>query len=261
MVCNSQREALDQLKNLASANRQSIIIEGPSGSGKTYLSKQYANMLAIDDFSQVDPKVATIREALDSCSILQNKVALEIENLDMGVAGASYTLLKSLEEPLPHIYIIITCRNIQAVPDTIISRSAVVTVNPPTLNDIDEYGKQKDKLKFNNIASRLVWQCVRSFTDADTVLEMTPDEIQYYESLAEVCKFKDSVSNLVWKISHYDSGKECNIELAIRSITELMKSTFITKCGLECIRDLTKGRIAQHAVLSKFVFNAKYIEG
>ena len=260
MISNSHKEPLSQLQLLAQSNRQSIIIEGPSGSGKTYLSKQYANMLNIDDFSIIEPKVSSIREALDACLNLNNNLILEIENLDIGVAAASYTLLKSLEEPLPNVYIIITCRNLRGVPDTIISRSAVVTVGPPTLADIDAYGKEKDTLKFNNVASRLVWQCVRSFSDADAVLEMNIDEIQYYESLSETCKFKESVSNIIWKISHYDSGKECNIELAIRSIIELMKNPFITTCGIDCIRDLNKGRIAQHAVLAKFVFNAKYCE-
>ena len=97
MLSNSQKEPLAELKQLAASNRQSILIEGPSGCGKTYLCKQYANMLGIDDFSVVAPKVADIREALDSCLSLQNRVLLAIENLDLGVAGASYTLLKSLE--------------------------------------------------------------------------------------------------------------------------------------------------------------------
>lgn len=260
MLSNSQREPLEELRLLAESKRQSILIEGPSGSGKTYLSKQLANMLHIDDYSEVAPKVADIRDALDACLTLTNPILLEIENLDLGVAGASYTLLKSLEEPLSNVYMVITCRNIQGVPDTILSRSAVVTLSPPTMSDIDAYGKEINTLKFNNVSSRLVWQCARSFSDANAILEMTPDEIDYYEKLAEVCKFKDNVSNLIWKISHYDSGKESNIELTIRSIIELMKNPFVTKCGIECIRDLNKGRIAQHAVLAKFIFNAKYCE-
>lgn len=260
MVATSQKEALNELMNLALSNRQSILIVGPPGCGKSYISKQYANMLSVDDFSEIPPKVTEIREALDSCLSLSTPAVLAVENLDLGVPAASYTLLKSLEEPMPNVYIVITCRSADRVPDTIISRSAVVNVNPPTADDIDKYGREKDKLKFSNVASRLVWQCVRSYTDADAVLEMTPDEIEYYESLSEVCKFNDTVSNLVWKIGHYDSNKECNLELAIRSIIELMKKPFITKCGIDCIRDLNKGRIAQHAVLAKFVFNAKFCE-
>ena len=260
MIFKSQVETIEELKKLASSNRQSVMIVGPSGSGKSYLAQQYANLLGIDDYSAIDPKVSDIREALDSCLTISNKVLLEIKNLDLGVPAASYTLLKSLEEPLPHVYIVITCRNADHVPDTIISRSAVVNLGPPTLSDIDNYGKQKDTLKFNNVSSRLAWKCVRSFTDADDVLNMTLDEIQYYESLSELCKFKDSVSNLVWKLGHYDSNKECNLELAIRSVIELMHNPFITQCGIDCIRDLNRGRIAQHAVLAKFIFNAKFCE-
>ena len=260
MKANSQIEPLSILNKLAEADRQSVLITGPASCGKSYLSQQYANILHIDDMSVISPKVADIRSALDACLSLSSPVLLEIANLDTGVPAASYTLLKSLEEPLPNVYIVITCRNIQGVPDTIISRSAVVNIGPPTNADIDAYGKEKDTLKFNNVASRLVWQCVRSFSDADEVLQMTPDEIQFYESLAEVCKFKDSVSNIVWKIGHYTSGKDSNIELAIRSIIELMHNPFITKCGIDCLRDLSKGRIAPHAVLAKFVFNAKFCE-
>ena len=260
MIADSQKESLAELNLLAQSKRQSILIEGPSGSGKTYLSKQYANMLSIDDCSIVPPKVSDIREALDASLSLDNPLMLVIENLDLGTPAASYTLLKSLEEPLPNVYIVITCRNIQGVPDTIISRSAVVTLSPPTLNDIDSYGKEKNTVKFNAVSSRLAWHCARSFSDADSVLEMNPDEIEYYESLAEVCKFKESVSTIVWKLGHYPSGKESNLELAIRSVIELMHNNFVTRCGVDCIRDLNRNRIAQHAVLAKFVFNAKYCE-
>lgn len=260
MHCDAQVEALKELKKLADASRQSVLIEGPPGCGKTYLSKQFANLLGVDEFHIVAPKVSEVREALDKVLQISTPVVLEIENLDLGVLSAAYTLLKSLEEPLAHVYIVITCRNVQAVPDTIISRSAVVTVGPPTDNDINNFGKETNLLSFNNINNRLVWHCVRSFSDAEEALKMTPAEINYYESLAEICKFKDSVSNIVWKIGHYESNEECNVELAIRAIAELMHSPFITQCSIDCIRDLNKGRIAPHAVLAKFVFNAKYCE-
>lgn len=258
MQTNSQKEPLHELNRLSDAKRQSVIIEGPSGVGKTYLSQRYADMLKIDDFVSVNPKVADIREALDSSIGLSTPVMLEIENLDLGVSGAAYTLLKTLEEPTPNVYIVITCRNLANIPDTIISRSAVVNVSPPTLNDIDKFGEQLDRVKFTNVASRLVWQCVRSFSDAELVLNMTNDQIDYYESLSEVCKFKDNVSNIIWKISHYDSNQECVVELAIRSIMELMHNESITRYGIECIRELSRSRISKQATLAKFVFDSKY---
>ena len=260
MIFDCQVEPLTELRKLADANRQSLLIEGPSGCGKSYLSQQYANMMNISDFVSVSPKVADIREAIDSSVQLQSNVLLSIENLDLGVAAAAYTLLKILEEPLPNIYIVITVRNIRMIPDTIISRSAVVTANVPTYKDIDYYGRYKDELKFNNIKERLVWRCVRSFKDADDVLAMTPDQINYYESLSELCKFNDNVSSLIWTISHYKDNQPCSIELAMRAVVELMHNNFITKCGIECLRDLSTNRIAQHAVLAKFILNAKYCE-
>ena len=260
MIFDCQVEPLTELDNLHKVKRQSILIEGPSGCGKSYLANQYANMLNISDIIVVQPKVADIREAIDSSTQLQTDVVLVIENLDLGVAAAAYTLLKTLEEPLPHVYIIITARNVKFIPDTIISRSAVVTANAPLLRDIDNYAKHKDEIKYEQIKDRLVWKCARSFADADKILQMTADQINYYESLAEICTFNDSVSNIIWTIGHYPNNEPCDLELAIRSIMELMHNSFVTRCGIECLRDLSSNRIAQHAVLARFIFNAKYCE-
>lgn len=260
MLFKSQAEQLDQLQQLANSKRQSIVIEGLPGSGKTYLAQQYANMLYCDDFAIIQPKVADVREALDSFARLTNMIVVCIENLDLGVAAAAYTLLKTLEEPQPNVFIVVTCRNANMIPDTIISRCAVVTTAPPRLEDIDLYGKTKNEVRFNEVVNRLAWRCVRSFTEADEVLKMNSDQLSYYESLGALCKFTDSISNLSWKVAHYESGQECNLDLAIRSIMELVHTPFATKCGIDCIRDLSKGRIAKHAVLSKFLFNLKYCE-
>lgn len=260
MIFSCQSEPLDELSRLAETNRQSILIEGPIGCGKTYMSHQYANMLNIDDFILVQPKVNDIREALDSSIQVSNKVVLCIENLDTGVLASAYTLLKALEEPQPNVYIIITARNLKMVPDTIISRSAVVRGNPPMPSDIESYGSTKDKLKYNNVKDRLVWKCAKSFTDADEILNMSIEQITYYESLSQLCTFEDNISGLIWTLGHYPDNQPCNIELAIRSVMELMKNPFVTKCGIECLTELSGNRIAQHAVLAKFAFNAKYCE-
>lgn len=260
MKFKAQESAVAELNQLARVNRQSVLIVGPPGCGKSYLSKEYANMLRVTDFVSVAPKVSEVKEALDTCTALGSLVVLNVENLDTGVAAVSYALLKSLEEPSPNVYIILTCRSMQMIPDTIVSRSAIVDVVPPTNEDIDQYGAYTNRLKFNNVKERLVWQCVRSFSDANVVLEMENSEIDYYESLSELCQFKDNIANMTWAIGHYKSGKECNIELAIRSIMELMHKPFITQIGIECIKELNSGRIAQHAILAKFLFNAKYCE-
>lgn len=260
MQFKSQQEAIQQLELLAKSNRQSILIDGPSGSGKSFLARQYAGMVSVPDFASIEPKVADIREVTDACIQNGTKLLICVENLDTGVPAASYTLLKFLEEPIEGVYIIVTCRDIKMLPETILSRSAVVTVQPPRPEDINLYAEYKDRAKFLAVQNKRVWRCCRSFNDVDSIFAMNATQVDYYETIDQKCKFTDSISNIVWNLSHYDSNTTCNLELAIRSIVDVKNTPFITRCGIDCIRDLAGRRIAQHAVLSKFAFNCKYCE-
>lgn len=260
MIFTCQNQSIEQLKRLSDKDRHSVLIEGPSGCGKTYLARQYASMLKVNDFNTVAAKVNDIRESVDTCSQLDTTVVLCIENLDKGVAGSSYTLLKSLEEPTPNMYIVITCQNVNRVPDTIVSRSTVVSVSPPTDKDLDLFARSVNAEKYFNLQKTLLWPCVRTFADATTLLSMKDEYINYILSLNEICSFEDSVSNIVWKLGHFEDKVETPIELVIRYIMGVVNTTHVKMCGIECISDLALGRIAQHAVLSKFVFECKYCE-
>ena len=255
-----QEQPLKELDTLRLSDRHSVLIEGASGSGKTYLAMQYANMLNISDFQIILPKVDEIKTTIDACTQINNPVVLCIENLDTGVAAASYALLKFLEEPLPNVYIVVTCRNLQYVPDTIISRSAVVVTAPPVDVDIATYSINANASKFDELKFTELWKCVRTFKDADTVLNMTPEQIMYFHKLSDITRFNDTVSNLVWKISHYDDNSECPVDLVIRYIMNIVNTAHIRKAGIECLNDLALKRIASHAVLAKFMFAAKYCE-
>ncbi len=257
-VC--QQAALHELQTLANADRHSILIEGPQGSGKSYLAMQYAQMLNIGDFQDVLPKVDVLKETINACLQLDNKVVLCIENLDTGVASAAYVLLKFLEEPLPNTYIIVTCRNINNVPDTIVSRSAVVSTAPPVDSDISSYALSKNADRFHQLSRTRLWQCVRTFRDADTVLNLDTSKVEYFQNLENVAQFRDTVSNLIWKLSHYGDNTDTPVELVIRYIMDIINTTHVRKAGIECIRDLAQGRIAAHAVLARFVFECKYCE-
>jgi len=255
-----QEEPIHELEKLANARRQSLIIEGGRGSGKSYLARQYAKMLDILDFQFVDPKVDAIRQSIEECIKFNQSVVLCIENLDLGVQSASYALLKFLEEPPAGVYIIVTCRNIQMIPDTIISRSSVVTLNPPIDSDIELYARDKYGSRYDELSRTQLWSCVRAFQDVDTVASLSPDKLAYFKSLPDMCKFNDSVSNIVWKLGHFDDNTETPVELVIRFVMNYIHTPFIERCGIECIRDLNQGRIASHAILAKFAFNAKYCE-
>lgn len=255
-----QQQPMKDLDALRLSDRHSILIEGPSGCGKTYLAMQYAKLLGISDFQIVEPKVDIIKSAVEECIQVNNPVVICIENLDTGVAAASYTLLKFLEEPTPNVYIIVTCRNMNNVPDTIISRSAVVIAAPPVESDLATYAISRDKTKFDLLKLSILWKCVRTFKDADIVLDMTQPQLDYFTNLTHIAKFSDSVSNLVWKISHYDDNSEAPVEIVLRYLMLLCNTPHIRRAGVSCLNDLASKRIASHAVLAKFIFEAKYCE-
>lgn len=255
-----QKDAIEELKSLAESDRHSILIEGSDGSGKTYLATEYAKMINIDDIINVKPRVNDIRGAIDATFQQDNRVLICVENLDTGVKEASYTLLKSLEEPTSKVYIVITCRNSKKVPDTIISRSTSVNIAPPVDKDIDMYAQNINLQNYHMVHNSLIWKCVKTFSDANTVLNMNANQLQYFDSLKDLSAFNGTVSDIIWALGHYnDEAKTATpIELVIRYIMHIRPDKHSQVAGVECLRELSKGTVASHAVLAKYVFEMKY---
>lgn len=260
MHFNSQDEAIQQLTQLKNAGRQSVLIEGPKGCGKSYLARYYAQLLGVADFQVIAPKVKDIRDTIEGCYDITNPVVICIENLDLGVKGSAYSLLKFLEEPQKNVYIVVTARNLNNVPDTIISRSAIVSANLPTLDNLAEYASAKDLSKYNVLKNSLVWKCARSFSDVDAMLSFDPSKINFYQNLKTACDLNKPVSDVVWAISHYPNSEQAILELVIRCLMETFHTQYIVSCGISCISDLERGSISSNAILSKFVLDIKYCE-
>lgn len=256
----SQNTPTLQLMDLANSRHHSILIEGPQGCGKTYLAKQYAAMLNVSDFEVVKCSVDTIRDAIDETCKIKNDVVICLENLDDGVLSASYTILKFLEEPLPNVYIVVTCRNLKKVPDTIISRSAVVSCGPPIDRDIEEFASNRNKQKFQSLSDSSIWKSVRSFKDAEYVLSMNDEQIKYFSQLDKMMSFSDTVSNIIWKLGHYEDNTEIPVGLVMQYIISKTNSKTVKRAAIRCMSDISLGRLAQHACLARFVFEAKYVE-
>lgn len=259
MNLKCQASALKELENLASRDRHSILIEGIAGSGKTYLAKQYAKFLDISDFSIVSATVNDIRKAIDESYIIESKVVLCVENIDNGVLGASYTLLKFLEEPRNNIYIVVTCCNMNKVPDTIISRSSIVTLSNPTESDLiqfsSNYPQERQKI-IKNYPS--VWKAVKNFHDVDYCMNLTVPHCDYLTELITIIKSKKPVSDIVWAVGHYSDQTEIPPEFAVKYIISNTADSIVKKYGIICTKELDSSRLASHAILSKFIFNCKY---
>lgn len=258
MIC--QKSALKELHTLSESRRQSVIIEGPQGCGKTYLAHTYANMLNIKEFHTVEPSVSNIRDIINECMMLESEAVLCIENLDTGVIAASYTLLKFFEEPIPNIFIVITCRNISKIPDTIISRGVCVTTCPPIKSDIDQYAMTVDKNMYESRKYSKIFHCVNSLQDVDMFFKLTDDQVRYIEDLKSLVSSNKPVSDMVWALGHFQDSQSTPIELVIRYLMECVNTSHMKECALECLEDLTSGRIASHTVLTRFVFDIKYTE-
>lgn len=256
----SQVEPVNQLAKLVQSDRHSILIEGPAGSGKTFLANKFAEIHSIHDFQLVSPKVDEIKDAIAGCIETNSPVVLCIENLDLGVKGAAYSMLKFLEEPMSYVYIIVTCRNINRVPDTIISRSSVVTVGPPVQEDLCRYASSLYFNSYNKLKSSKLWRCCRTFSDVDIVCKMSNDDINYFESLDNTLTFRDSITNIVWNLGHFKDNRETPLNIVIQYVINNSIVLHVKKSGIECLNDLNSGRIAKHTVLTRFAFECKYVE-
>lgn len=256
LIC--QRSALADLKNLSEVRRQSVILSGPTGCGKSYVALQYGNMLNCKDSVSINPTVNEIRDALSSFYTLENDIVAVIENLDEGLPAASYALLKFLEEPLPNVYVVVTCRNLKGIPDTIVSRSAVVEVCPPTDTDIQNYASSIDVDKYKNVSKFSVWKVTRSLSDVDMLFNLTNDKLGYFDFIRSKLTSHEPVSTLSWLLGHYQDNTECPADLVIRYIMCTYNNLYIRKVCLECLKDLRYSRIASSSVLAKIAFELKY---
>ena len=259
MDFKNQQEALQDLSKYAEKHRQAILISGPEGCGKSYLAKQYGKLLGVTDFQIVETKIANVRETMDSCYQITNPVVLCIENLDLGVVGVSYTLLKFIEEPKQNIYIVITCRNIRQIPDTIVSRCVTINVPPIISSDLTAYADAKfsEELKLVKL-DPILWQCMKSITDMRTLSKLTPEQIAYFK---EICGFicdNTSVSNIVWKLQYFPDKTPTPINIIVRYLM-YSNAKWQRKC-IDCLNTLAIGRLGTHAVLAKLVLELLYSE-
>lgn len=249
------------LTEFASKDKHSLVIEGPNGCGKTYLAKMYASLLGFSDVVEVAPKVNDIKDAFEQFQQVDNKVLIVIENLDSGVLSCAYILLKFMEEPSDNLYVVVTCRNKENVPDTILSRSMTVSVGMPTKDDVCNYAKSRYMESYKHLRKRTLWKCVQSFSDVDEVCNYTDEQVQYFSNWSTVSMFTGPVNNLSWKLGHFPDGSEISSNMLIKYIMiSNMDNFHVVKCCTDCMNKIDSKRIAKYLVLTKLAFDLKYCE-
>lgn len=257
-VLKCQSNAYITLQDFAKGDKHSVIIEGPKQCGKTFMAREYAKLLGVADFFLVKPTVNDLREVIDSCSQLDNNIVICVENLDEGVVAASYTMLKFLEEPKNNTYIVITCSSCYRLPDTIISRSHIASINPPTMDDIAAISNTKG-LIFESVSDTLK-SCCKNFSDIEIIQKLDKDKTDYLQMLCGAEFWHDSVSNIVWKLGHWNDNSEAPLEFVIRYLMNNMRNNVVYQAGCKCLQDLDDNILGSHLTLCKFAYECKYIE-
>lgn len=258
MIATNQTSALDDLKLLAEHNQHGVVLSGISGCGKTYLAKQYADMLHIQNFYIANPVMSELKSIIDMCRGSKDPLVLCIENLDIGVIQISYPLLKLIEDCPSYIYVVVTCNNIYKIPNTILSRCALVMISPPSKSDLKQYAIDKNLKLFENLQDKQIWKCVKGFKDIDTLFNLTDTQISYFDSLNSILKFDSTISNLTWKLQHYEDNSETPIILVLRYILSLADNQHLRASCISALNDLESKMISQNAIITKFVMENKY---
>lgn len=257
-----QDEVLTKLNNCITKDNHSILISGIEGSGKTYLANQFSNLLSKNGIessvANVEPKVESLQEVMRLGYQTSKVLVVVVENLDLGVPKASYTILKFLEEPAQNVYVIITCRNMYKVPSTILSRCITIDVGHPNGQDISSYSREKDIRKFELYTKYSIWKIVKSFSDVDSIFKLNTSQLEYFEKFSELLKCKDSISNLIWNFTHYSDGQEIDYQLLFRYIIYNVDNNSIKKLCISCMNDISYARISPYSVFARFVLECKY---
>ena len=89
---------------------------------------------------------------------------------------------------------------------------------------------------------------------------MNDEQIKYFNQLDRMMSFSDTVSNIIWKLGHYEDNTEIPVGLMMQYIISNTPSKTVRRAAIRCMSDISLGRLAQHACLARFVFEAKYVE-
>lgn len=145
-----QRTAVESMaKLIKSKGKQSFLLYGPSGVGKTTMARIAAKEFGCDMASILDIDAAThtgvenmrtVQDVLRYKPILGdgNNRAIIVDECHRLSGQAWDSLLKSIEEPPPHVVWFFCTTNVSKVPNTVKTRSAKFELKPISDKDLKQ---------------------------------------------------------------------------------------------------------------------------
>ncbi len=253
----NQADAMITLKQLARSKCHSIIITGSAGCGKSYLARQYSHMTGCADIIYVDPKMGDVRDVMYNTES-GSSFTVCIENIESGVNAVSQAILKYVESPKQNVFVVITCRRLDLVPETIRSRCQAVTVRPISKDDLFTYAKSTYPDSFQKFVGKQdIWDAVSSIHDIDWLSALQDKQLDYLETTYSSAVSAQSVAGILWKIQNFSDGEKIDPEFALKLLMSSAKSPKIKDAFRRCIDDMSM-RIPYHAALANAIMTIKY---
>ena len=165
------------------------VFVGSKGSGKRTMAKSIAGWNDLV-YSEVDTKVDTVREVIDSAYNSATKVLYCFADADTMRAEAKNAMLKVTEEPPENAYFIMTVQDESTLLDTIKSRAVVIHMFPYTKKELQTYLECQGSMHPANVMDKITYVCDTP-GDVDTLLSYNIQEFfdyvqLVYDNIAEV---------------------------------------------------------------------------
>lgn len=172
-----QVRILNYIDSLNTKNIPSfLILLGGKGSGRTMLAKHFANSIDAT-FTTCGIKVDEIRSIIDTAYKTREKVVYCIQDADTMRNEAKNAMLKITEEPPKNAYFVMTVENDSTLLDTIKSRAMVLSLDPYTKKELEQYFYSTTNEGGSEI--KLISDIATTPYEVDKMIEYGKDFIDY----------------------------------------------------------------------------------
>jgi DNA polymerase-3 subunit delta' len=260
------------LRSIKNNMPQSLLLTGESGVGLFTIARELANdvlvmLQPINSKNEIDDEnglisVEMIRRLHEQTRSKQTKAQIVlINNADRMSNGAQAAFLKLLEEPNPHIHLILTSHHPQKILPTVHSRVVHCIVRPITKEQTQQYLKI---LGVNDAKKEAQLMFIAEGLPAE-LFRLVNDEAYFTKKAAYMSDARDFLKSQAYEkmrlVHKYKSDREASITLIDsalrilrRSLSMQPQSTIITQ--LEMLLEIRENLLMNFAVslqLARFV--------